>query len=122
MKPNELALHIAKSLMRKLGQDIIILNVGHLTTLADYFVIASGRNVPHVRALAEEVDDKLAAEGISPRRTEGLFDARWVVLDYASVLVHIFHVDEREYYHIERLWMDGGNSVPLPADDAETEA
>ena len=59
--------------------------------------------------LAEDLEDKLAEEGIEPRRKEGKNGARWIVLDYAHVIVHIFHPEERQYYTIERLWQDGTN-------------
>ena len=110
-KPRELALDMAKILYEKGGIDIQILQVDHLTTITDYFVIVSGRNVQAVRALAEDVDEKLLEKGIEPRRREGMNESRWIVLDYASVILHVFHPEEREYYNIERLWMDGANQV-----------
>ena len=64
-----------------------------------------------VRSLAEDVEEKLDAEGVPVRRHEGMNESRWVVLDYAHVIVHIFHPEEREYYNIERLWMDGSNQL-----------
>ena len=117
-KPRELALDIAKILYEKGGIDIQILQVDHLTTITDYFVIASGRNVQAVRALAEDVDEKLLEKGIEPRRREGMNESRWIVMDYASVILHVFHPEEREYYNIERLWMDGTNQVEF-APEAE---
>lgn len=116
-QPKELAVRIAEVLGDKKGEDILVVNVGHLTSIADYFVIASGRNALAVRALAEEVEDKLAAEGVETRRHEGMGEARWIVLDYSSVIVHIFHIEERQYYNIERLWMDGSNQVAFGAAD-----
>ena len=110
----ELALRIAELIDEKKGEEVVILNVDHLTSITDYFVIAQGRNAIQVRTMAEDIEDKLAAEGIEPRRKEGMQGARWVVLDYASVIVHIFHPEEREYYNIERLWMDGSNQLPYP--------
>ena len=64
-----------------------------------------------VRSLAEDLEDKLAEENILPRRSEGLRESRWIVLDYANVIVHIFHPEERQFYNIERLWQDGSNQV-----------
>lgn len=113
MNSKELAQKIAQVLDGKQGEDIMMLEVTHLTSITDYFVIASGRNTIQVRALAETVEEKLAEEGIEPRRKEGYQGARWIVLDYASVIVHIFHTEERAYYNIERLWMDGGNLTPF---------
>ena len=96
-----LAEKIAGILDNKGATDIQILEVGHMTSITDFFVVASGRNVQSVHTLAEE--------GIEPRRKEGKNGARWIVLDYAHVIVHIFHPEERQYYNIERLWQDGTN-------------
>ena len=104
-----LAEKIAGILDNKGATDIQILEVGHMTSITDFFVVASGRNVQSVHTLAEDLEDKLAEEGIDPRRKEGKNGARWIVLDYAHVIVHIFHPEERQYYNIERLWQDGTN-------------
>ena len=104
-----LANKIAAILDKKGATDIQILEVGHMTSITDFFVVASGRNVQSVHTLAEDVEEQLAAEGIEPRRKEGKNGARWIVLDYAHVIVHIFHPEERQYYNIERLWQDGAN-------------
>ena len=112
MKSKELACKIAEILDRKGADEIMILEVDHLTSITDFFVIASGRSAQSVRSLAEDVEEKLAEKTeILPRRKEGMQESRWVVLDYASVIVHVFHPEEREYYNIERLWMDGSNQV-----------
>ncbi|HIS03943.1 MAG TPA: ribosome silencing factor [Candidatus Pullichristensenella avicola] len=113
MKSRELALKIAETLDKKGATDITILEVDHLTSITDYFVIATGRNVQAVRSLAEDVEEKLDEAGVPARRREGMNESRWVVLDYAHVIVHIFHPEEREYYNIERLWMDGSNQIPF---------
>ncbi len=113
MNSKELALTIAKILEDKRGEQVEILKVDHLTSITDYFVIASGKNTVAVKAMAEDVMEKLEKQDMEPRRHEGMRDARWIVLDYASVIVHIFHMEEREYYNIERLWMDGSNQVSV---------
>ena len=107
----ELVMKMAELLDKKGALDIQILEVGHMTSITDYFLIASGRNTMAVRSLAEDLEDKLAEEDIVPRRTEGVRESRWIVQHYASVIVHIFHPEERQYYNIERLWQDGGNQV-----------
>ena len=109
-----LAEKIAGILDNKGATDIQILEVGHMTSITDFFVVASGRNVQSVHTLAEDVEEQLAVEGIEPRRKEGKNGARWIVLDYAHVIVHIFHPEERQYYNIERLWQDGTNQEPFP--------
>ena len=113
MEARELALKIAEILDKKGALDITILQVDHMTSITDYFVIASGRNVQAVRSLAEDVEDKLAEVGVEPRRREGMHESRWIVQDYATVILHLFHPEERAYYNIERLWQDGTNQVPF---------
>lgn len=115
----ELALRAAKFLDEKGANDIQILEVAHLTSITDYFVIANGRNIQSVRSLAEDLEDKLTEEGIEPRRKEGERESKWIVLDYAHVIVHIFHPEERQFYNIERLWQDGTNQVEFIPLDAQ---
>ena len=114
MEPKALASKIAEILDSKGATDIQLLEVGHMTSITDFFVVASGRNVQNVHTLAEDLEDKLAEEGVQLRRKEGKNGARWIVLDYAHVIVHIFHPEERQYYNMERLWQDGSNQEPYP--------
>ena len=113
LEPKEIALCAAKALDDKKAVEILVLEIGHRTVIADYMVIASGRSVPQVKALLDTLEEKLGEQGIQPRRREGAAEGRWAVLDYGSVIVHIFHEQERAYYQLERLWIDGDNSVPL---------
>ena len=114
MEQQELAFKIAKVLYDKKALDIQVLNVSAMTVITDYMVIASGRSQLQVKALADDVDDMLAEEGVSLRAKEGNAEGRWIVLDYGTVLVHIFHPEDRAFYHLEKLWADGENAVPLP--------
>ncbi|MBQ6595229.1 MAG: ribosome silencing factor [Clostridia bacterium] len=111
MDDRTLALKAAELLDKKGAMDIEILEVGQLTSITDYFVIATGRNIQAVSTLAEDLEEKLAEEGILPKRRDGMREARWIVLDYTGIIVHIFHPEERKYYNIERLWNDGTNQV-----------
>ena len=95
---------IAKVLDDKKALDIIALNVGHLTVITDYMVIASGRSVLQTRSLADDLDDKMTELGIPLRTREGYQEGRWIVMDYGDILVHIFHKEERQYYNMEYLW------------------
>ena len=104
---------IAKTLDDKKAVDIIALDVSHLTVITDYMVIASGHSVLQTRSLADDLDDKMAELGIPLRTREGYQEGRWIVMDYGTVLVHIFHPESREYYHLERLWADGTNTIDL---------
>jgi ribosome-associated protein len=88
----------------KKGNDIVLLRTAELTTMADFFVILSGRSDRQVQALAGAIIDALREEGVRPLGAEGRESARWVLLDYGSVIVHVFAPEEREYYGLERLW------------------
>ncbi len=113
-QPRELALRIAELMRDKKAEELIVLDITHLTVIADMMVIGNGRSMTQVKALADTVEEKLGEAGLAPLRREGYAEGRWIVIDYGTVLVHIFHEQEREYYHLERLWMDGSNVVPLP--------
>ncbi len=106
----ELAVEICKALADKRGKDIVALYVREKTDLCDYFVIASGSNSPQIRAMGERVEELVEKNlGLEPSRTEGVRDGRWAVIDYGDVIVHIFNDETRLFYHLERLWKDGGN-------------
>ena len=113
---NEMIQKIAATLYEKKAQDIVALDVSGMTVITDAMVIASGRSALQVKTLADEVEDRLGAAGIYPLRKEGQQEGRWVVLDYGTVLVHIFHTEEREFYRLDKLWEHDGNRMPLPFD------
>ena len=101
---------ICKLLSDKKANNIVYIAVENKTSLCDYFVIAGGRSKTQVKALAEQLEEKLKKEyEIIPRRTEGISGGRWAVLDYADVIVHLFGDEERDFYRLERLWEDGAN-------------
>ena len=102
----DIALLAADAADDKKAEDREVLNVQGLTVIADYFVICSGNSDQQVRAIARAVDEKLSEKGIEPKRMAGMDDARWVLIDYADVIVHVFQKREREYYDLERLWSD----------------
>ena len=102
-----LAIEIAKILDKKKAVDVRVLKVESLTVLTDYFVIASGTSTTQVGALADEVEYELSQKGIEPYTTEGFDSKNWVLLDYSSVIVHVFVPNSRAYYDLEHLWADG---------------
>ena len=104
--PGELAHRIVNVASDKKASDIVLLRTAEVTTMADYFVIASGRSETQVQALSKAIVDELRDEGIKPLGVEGMSSARWVLLDYGSVIVHLFAPEEREYYGLERLWSE----------------
>lgn len=88
--------------------DITILDIGTVSVIADYFLICTGRSSIHVRSIAEEIRKEIEKEtGLVPR-LEGWREARWVLMDYGDLVVHIFLEDERRFYNLERLWGDAG--------------
>lgn len=108
----ELARVAAKAIAEKKGDHIILIGVEEKTVLCDYFVIASGHSTTQVRAIAENVDERLTQwEGIDPLRKEGFAEGRWAVLDYGSVIVHVFNDESRDFYNLERLWENGNNVI-----------
>ncbi len=100
----ELAHRIVEIASDKKGNDIVLLRMAELTTMADFFVICSGRSDRQVQALAGAIVDELRRDGVRPLGTEGRQSARWVLLDYGAVIVHVFAPEEREFYGLERLW------------------
>lgn len=86
--------------------DVLVLDVVELTIIADYFIIASGRSHLQVRSIVETVIERLQEHGILPLRKEGQDGGSWVVLDYGSIILHVFRENEREYYDLEGLWRD----------------
>ena len=106
----ELTQEVGRYLSSKKAEDILLIDVREKTTLCDYFVIASGRNTTQVRALCENLEEHLSKQGLEPRRTEGVREGRWGVLDYGDVVVHIFNDESRLFYHLERLWTEGENT------------
>ena len=102
--------NICEILSSKKAQNIVYIEVTEKTSLCDYFIIAGGRSTTQVKALAETLDEKMKKNyNLTPRRMEGAREGRWAVLDYADVIVHIFNDEERDFYHLERLWEDGKN-------------
>ncbi len=107
MDSKELALLCRELADNKKAEDIVILDVRELSSVTDFFVIASGTSEPHLRAIVDEVTDKLQADqGLRPRAVDGTFQAAWVVLDYFDVIVHVMRQDMRERYDLETLWGD----------------
>ena len=103
----ELALEIAKFLDSKKATDLEVIQIGELTTIGDFFVIATANNTSLVKSLCEDLDEYLGKKrGISPKRIEGKTAGQWILMDYRDVIVHIFYTDTRDYYGIDRVWAD----------------
>lgn len=105
MQPKELAENIIKILDSKKAEDITAIETTELTIVSDYFIIASGTSNTHAKSLAEDVEEEMTKLGVEPSHIEGRATG-WILLDYGSVLVHVFQKESREYYNLERLWAD----------------
>lgn len=107
MEPFELAKTAAKLLDEKKAENISVIKIDDISSLADYFVIANGRGSTHVRSLSDELEEKLKQQGVTPVRIEGYRSDNWVLMDYDSVVVHVFTQEGRDFYDLDRLWADG---------------
>ncbi|HZI95970.1 MAG TPA: ribosome silencing factor [Actinomycetales bacterium] len=102
----ELATAAAEAAADKLAKEIIALDVSDQLVITDAFVVASAENDRQVRAVVDAIEDRLRDLGAKPVRREGLKEARWVLLDFAEVVVHVQHAEDRQFYALERLWKD----------------
>ena len=107
MTPKEMALAAAKALDEKKGIGISAMEITDLTSLADYFVFATGSSNTQINALCGAVEKALDEQGVPILRHEGYRDGTWVLLDYGDIVVHVFSAEAREFYSLERLWSDG---------------
>jgi ribosome-associated protein len=107
VEPDKIAKKIADVLEDKKAKDIRIVDIKELSTLADYFVLSSGTSVTHIKMLSDEVEKRMEEENVKILHREGYNSARWILIDYGSVVVHIFHEEDRDFYNLERLWSDG---------------
>ena len=100
----------------KKAENIVVLDVRKLSSVTDYFVIATGTSQPHLRAIIEEITSKLRDEhDLRPSRAEGTTSGAWVVLDYFDVIVHVMHTETRKHYDLEGLWGDARPLKPAKA-------
>ncbi|MGB4441015.1 MAG: ribosome silencing factor [Coriobacteriia bacterium] len=119
MEAREIALLAAEAASDKKAGDVVVLDVAQTLVITGYFVIATGTTDRHVRSIADEVEDQLReTAGIKPIGREGEREGRWILLDFADVVVHVFQPDERDFYRLEKLWSDAPR-VPLPGDTVE---
>ena len=106
LSPKEIAALAVEALSDKKAKDVKVPHIEEHTVLADYFVICAGSSAPHIKALVDEVDRKLSEAGVPPLRREGLRSDLWILMDFGSVVVHVFTEEARKFYDLERLWGD----------------
>jgi len=107
------AIAAAQAALEKKAYDLVVLRVEHLSSIADYFVLATGRSDVQVQAIARGIEERMGKAGQKPLSVEGMHHAHWVVLDYDDVVVHLFYEPTREFYRLERNWIDA-REVRLP--------
>ena len=112
LSPAEIAGIAAKALEDKKAKEVKILKTSEQTVLADYFVICNGTSSTHIKALVNEVDKQVSEAGEAPLRREGLRSDIWVLMDFGSVIVHVFTEEARKFYNLERLWSDSEEVDP----------
>jgi ribosome-associated protein len=104
LESNELARRVVEIASDRKAEDIVMLDISGVSIIADYFVICTGTSDRHIRAVAKEIDEQLGRVGINPINIEGMEDATWVLMDYGSIIVHIFDDETRDIYRLEQLW------------------
>lgn len=107
VKAKEMVKIVVNALGEKKAEGIKILDIGHITVLADYFIICNGTNKHQIIAIQDYVIEKLALAGFEPKNIEGKNGESWILMDYRDVIIHIFDNENREFYNLERLWQDG---------------
>ena len=108
----ELARIAISALEDKKAEDVRVIDIGDVSVLADYFIIANGNNRTQVQAMADEVEQRLGRAGAEPKQIEGYQTGNWVLLDFGDVIIHIFDAPNRLFYDLERIWKDGRQIDP----------
>ena len=111
MKPGNIVEKVVGILEDKKARDIDVIDISEVSTLTDFFVICNGTSITHIKTLADELEFKMAEAGYRYSHKEGYNSARWILMDYGEVVVHIFHEEDRSFYNLERLWSDGKSSL-----------
>mgnify|MGYP000782226366 FL=1 len=96
-----------EALEDKKAEDIRVIDISEVSVLADYFLIASGKNHNQLQALADEVEEKLGRAGYPMKQSEGYDSANWILLDFGDIIIHLFDQENRLFYDLERIWRDG---------------
>ena len=96
-----------KALEDRKALDIRVIDIEKISTIADYFIIATGTNRNQVQAMADAAEEALGRAGYTPKSVEGYQTANWILLDYRDIIIHVFSKDDRAFYDLERIWRDG---------------
>lgn len=107
MNTKETALMAVNALEDKKAEDIRIIDISDISTIADYFIIADGSNKSQIQAMADNISEVLGRAGVNLRQMEGYQNANWILMDFQDVIIHIFDRENRLFYDLERIWRDG---------------
>lgn len=102
----EMANKAVELLKEKKARDIKLLDIHEISTISDYFVIATGSSSTQLKAMSDELEEKMELAGYKMHHKEGFRNGRWILLDFGNVVIHLFHDEERKFYNLERLWVD----------------
>ncbi|MGE5629576.1 MAG: ribosome silencing factor [Caulobacteraceae bacterium] len=102
----EMANKAVELLKDKKARDIKLLDIHEVSTIADYFLIATGTSTIQVQAMSDELEEKMSLAGYEMHHKEGFRNGRWILIDFGNIVVHLFHDEERKFYNIERIWVD----------------
>ena len=106
IKPIEVVRQVKTALLSKKGDDVLILDVRQLSDVTDFYVVVTGKNPPHIRALADVADFEMHKAGAKCFRRAGAPESQWIVMDFLDIVVHVLSENARSYYALERLWSD----------------
>ena len=109
----EKAVLLSRFALDRKAYDLVVLEVRELTSIADYFIVCSGRSDRQVQSIAQGIEESLRGKGTRPQAVEGVARGQWVLMDFADVIVHVFYQPVREFYDLEGLWIDAPR-VDLP--------
>lgn len=107
MTAKELTKLVVNALEEHKAQDVTVIDIGEVSTIADYFIIATGTNRNQIQALRDAADEAMYKAGIAVRQVEGNQNSTWILMDYGDVIIHIFSGEDRLFYDLERIWRDG---------------
>ena len=119
LEAKKMAAIAVDALEEKKANDISIIDIEKISTIADYFIIAGGNNKNQIQAMTDEITDKLGRAGCTPKHIEGYNNANWILLDYGDIVIHIFDEENRLFYDLERIWRDGKRISKEELDSAE---
>ncbi len=107
----EMANQAIELLKGKKAKDIRLMDIHEISTIADYFVVATGSSTTQVQAMSDELDEKMELAGYKMHHKEGFRNGRWILMDYGHIIIHLFHDEERKFYNLERLWVDAKTTL-----------